>query len=36
MNKATDVMLSGHRGDKPAAAGFFSLKTSKKQILRAD
>ena len=29
-------MLSGRRGDKPAAAGCFSLKTNKKQILRAD
>ena len=29
-------MLSGRRGDKPAAAGCVSLKTNKKQILRAD
>ena len=29
-------MLSGRRGEKPAAAGCFSLETDKKQILRAD
>jgi hypothetical protein len=29
-------MLSGRRGDKPAAAGSFSLKKTKKQIPRAD
>jgi hypothetical protein len=27
-------MLSGRRGDKPTAARSFSLKTTKKQILR--
>jgi hypothetical protein len=29
-------MLSGRRGDKPVAAGSFSLETNKKQILGAD